>query len=126
MKFDLYFYRATLVRVYDGDTFWVNLDMGCNKWWHNRSIRLCSMKYGPVDTPEIRGDERAKGIAVRDLVKNLLGEPGSDVVIRTMHDESGKYGRLLADVVVTIDGVRQFLGNYLVEQGMATVKPEWT
>jgi len=58
MKTD-YTYRAFCHSCYDGDTFTMTIDLGFNVQVTEK-IRL----FG-VDTPEIRGDERERGLLVR-------------------------------------------------------------
>jgi endonuclease YncB( thermonuclease family) len=45
----MYEYKATVVKVVDGDTVDVDIDLGFDTWLHNQRIRL----YG-IDTPECR------------------------------------------------------------------------
>ncbi len=44
----LYEYRAKIVRVYNGDTVWTNIDLGFNVTVDNEPLRLHH-----VDTPEV-------------------------------------------------------------------------
>lgn len=46
-----YLYRAVVVRVVDGDTINVDIDLGFYVWIKKQRIRL----FG-IDTPEVRGD----------------------------------------------------------------------
>lgn len=107
----LYTYRAKITDVYDGDTFTADIDLGMGIYMHGVKIRLLN-----VDTPEIRGDERERGLEVRDHVRELI--LGKEVVIQTQQDKTGKYGRLLAEVYIDENIA---LSNYLVENFMA----EW-
>ena len=92
-----YVYRATITKVYDGDTLTADLDAGFGVWLHGQKLRL----YG-LDTPEVRGEEREEGLAVRDFV--LLKVPiGSDVLVKTYRDKKGTYGRWLAEVFYRSD-----------------------
>lgn len=85
-------YNAIVVKVYDGDTITVDIDLGFDVWLFNRSVRL----YG-IDTPEIRGEERPQGLISRDFVLTRI-PVGSQVIIETYRDSSDKYGRYLATV----------------------------
>lgn len=94
----LYHYKADVLEVYDGDTITVNLDLGLRIWQHNERIRLWK-----INTPEVRGPEREAGLAVRDYVRGLI--LGKTVIIRTIldkrgEDQTGKYGRLLGEVLL--------------------------
>lgn len=89
----MYEYKAKIERVYDGDgVYYADVDLGFNIRM-KRSIRL----YG-CDTPELRGDERDAGIIVRDFVRDLI--LGKTVRITTMKDSTGKYGRLMARIII--------------------------
>ncbi len=92
---DLYFYKAYVTKVYDGDTVTVDFDLGLGVMMMKQTIRL----YG-INTPELRGsdEEKAKGRAARDFLRSyILGE---HVLIKTYKkksgdDKKGKYGRWL-------------------------------
>lgn len=86
-----YTYRAKVVKVYDGDTVTVDIDFGMDQWKHNEKIRL----YG-LDTPEVRGVEKPEGLKVRDWLRSQI--LGKDVIIKTIKDKKGKYGRYLGIV----------------------------
>lgn len=105
----LYTYRAKIVSVYDGDTMTADIDLGMGVHMHGVKIRL---SY--VDTPEIRGEERERGLEVRDHVRELI--LGKEVVIQTQQDKTGKYGRLLAEVYIDENTP---LSSYLIENEMA-------
>ena len=53
---DLYTYKATCVRVYDGDSVTLDIQLGFNMAMLNQKIRL----FG-INTPEIRGANARKG-----------------------------------------------------------------
>ena len=85
----LYFYRAICVSVYDGDTVRLDIRLGLDVVLSNVSCRL----YG-INTPELRGGDKAAGIAARNRLRQLV--LGEDLVIQTHKDRRGKYGRYLA------------------------------
>lgn len=87
----LYVYRAVVRSVYDGDTIRVDWDLGASIWMRNEPIRL----YG-IDAPELRGEEREAGLAARDWLRERID--GKEIVMRTIKDAKGKYGRYLAVV----------------------------
>lgn len=98
-KINLYHYRAFVTDVYDGDTITVDIDLGLGVWVKGEKIRL----YG-INTPEVRGYEKIKGIESRDFVRNKI--LNQDIILKTIKDESGKFGRLL--------GVVYYLENYSI------------
>lgn len=105
-----YFYLARITAVYDGDTVTADIDLGFNLVMHSQKLRL----YG-IDTPELRGAERDRGIIVRDdLRKRVLNK---DVMLRTHKDKQGKYGRWLAELCDIDTG--ENLNKWLVDSGRA-------
>ena len=87
----LYLYRAYCTSVYDGDTVTLDIDLGFNHWIKGRKCRL----YG-INTPELRGDDKEAGIAARNRLRQLtLNQP---VMIKSIKDRSGKFGRLLVEI----------------------------
>jgi len=94
METNLYYYKAYVTGVYDGDTITCDLSLGLYMWKKDQKIRL----YG-INTPEIRGgtdESKAKGIEARDFLRRRI--LNKMVIIQTHKDKSGKYGRLLGIV----------------------------
>ena len=90
----MYEYRATLLKIVDGDTVDVDIDLGFGVILANQRIRL----YG-IDTPESR---------TRDLEEKKFGKLASKFLedhlpttftLRTRLDGKGKYGRILGELV---------------------------
>jgi len=115
----MYEYKAIVKSAYDGDTVTLDIDLGCWVWLHNEKCRL----HG-IDTPELRGseEEKARGRAARDWVRSKILD--QEVMIRTYRDKTGKYGRLLVDILFTDpdDGKTKNLGTELVELGHAVYR----
>jgi micrococcal nuclease len=84
-----YTYRAVVVRVIDGDTVVLDIDLGFDTWLHNKHIRLLG-----VDAPEIRGAERAEGLKWKARLEAQL-PTGAEVILQSTKDKSDKYGRYL-------------------------------
>ena len=132
----LYWYRAEIVSVYDGDTVYANIDLGCGIWNKGADGRGEGLRLFGIDAPELRGDEKEKGYAARDFLCELLtGKPvdqlekdgrrlvvNADVRINTIKDEGGKYGRLLAKIYVERDGEWSSVADALVAAGHAVRK----
>lgn len=91
MKKVRFIYDAHCTAVYDGDTITVDIDLGFGNKMTGQKLRL----YG-VDTPEMRGDEREHGRKVRDWVREQILD--KDVVLESIKDKTGKYGRWLARI----------------------------
>ena len=116
MKMNLYYYRARVKSVYDGDTCTVDIDLGLRVWLKGEKLRL----YG-INAPELRGSERPEGLKSRDYLRSLID--GQDIRIETHRDKRGKYGRYLASIFI-----QQNSGNWLnvneelVQKGFAVFK----
>lgn len=106
----LYHYHAIVTKVYDGDTVTLDIDLGLYTWVKGVKARL----YG-IDAPELRGEERPHGLASRDWLR--LQVLDKEVVIETIKDKQGKYGRWLCKI--WLDG-RDIIAE-MVEAGLA----EW-
>ena len=105
MIHNLYHYRATVDRVIDGDTVDLTLDLGCGVYVKKR-VRLWRINAPERGTP--------KWSAARDYLADRLG--GTDrLIVRTVKDKTGKYGRLLGQLYV--DGVD--INTELVTVGLA-------
>lgn len=101
-------YKAKVVGVYDGDTITCDIDLGFGIVLHSQKIRL----YG-INTPEVRGKERDKGLIVRDIVKDMILD--KDITLETIDNhKKGKYGRWLGKIY-TSRGL--FLNEWLVING---------
>ena len=92
----MYEYNCKIVRVIDGDSIILDIDLGFGLWIHGESIRL----YG-VDCPECRSrdkEEKAAGLAAKDFVKRLLHDGGTYTLTTK---EKGKFGRYLGTIYLT-------------------------
>jgi len=101
-----YKYKAHLLRVIDGDTFDVTIDLGFRITTYQR-LRLVG-----VNTPEIRGVERPEGLRIKDYVKNLI--EGKELTIET--SKVGKYGRYICEVYLDNE---EKLSQHLLARNMA-------
>ena len=93
----MYEYRVVIVRVVDGDTVDVDIDLGFDIWLKKQRIRL----YG-VDTPESRTrdlEEKMYGNAAKDFVQSFL-PVGTNQTLVTKLDDRGKFGRILGEFKV--------------------------
>ena len=107
-------YKASLVKVVDGDTIDVDLDLGFGVWLKKQRVRL----YG-INTPESRTrdlEEKKRGLAAKDRVIELI-ENCEELSIRTIINKKarGKYGRILAEILA--DGIN--VNETLVSEGHA-------
>lgn len=108
---NLYWYRAKVIDVYDGDTVTVDIDLGFGMWMRGQKVRL----HG-IDAPELRGDELTEGRESRDYLSLLVLD--NVVMLRSYKDKSGKYGRWLADLFLPGDELS--VNQRMVADGKAT------
>ena len=105
-------YQCKIVKVIDGDTPDVDIDLGFGVWMKKQRIRF----YG-VDTPESRTRDKVEkiyGMKAKHFVESYLPKDSMQV-LRTKKDGVGKYGRILGEFVV-FDGIgdRQTTLNQLL------------
>jgi len=113
-KPDLYWYIGDVEKVYDGDTYTINVDLGL-KIHHDVTIRA----WG-INTPEMRGsaEEKRKGTLARDYARQKI--MGKTIYLKTKSDNTDKYGRLLAEVFYVSNGRLINLNEELVKKGYAS------
>ena len=112
----MYEYRAKVIKVIDGDTVDVDIDLGFGISLNNERVRIMG-----IDTPESRTRDKVEkkfGLASKARLKELLGKT---TVLKTQinkkgEDMKGKFGRVLGDFV-TDDG--RMVTDILVEEGHA-------
>ena len=103
----MYEYSAKVLRVIDGDTIELDVDLGF------RVRRTLRVRLAGVDAPECRGASRAKGIASKVVAeKILLG--GNPVKLKTRRGRS--FDRWIGTIELQ-DGTD--LGSELVRLGHA-------
>jgi micrococcal nuclease len=111
----LYVYRARPLRVIDGDTIDIIIDMGLHAYRMER-LRLLG-----VNAPEMHGATHDTGIAARDYVSNWLmmeldyQQDDLPLIIRT--EKSDVFGRWLAVVWYGMSGL--CLNDDLIGSGHA-------
>ena len=90
----MYEYKCKIVKVVDGDTVDVDIDLGFGVWMRDQRIRL----YG-IDTPESRtsdDQEKVYGLAAKDFVVKWTNS--GDLTLKTFKDDRGKFGRILGEI----------------------------
>ena len=108
----MYEYRCKILRVVDGDTTDVDIDLGFGVWLHRQRIRF----YG-IDTPESRTrdlEEKKFGLLAKEYLTEKLDT--EDIIVTTEVDnEKGKFGRILG--WVWCNGVN--INNQMIDEHMA-------
>jgi micrococcal nuclease len=106
----MYEYRAKVIKVYDGDTITVLIDLGFGVTFKEK-LRL----YG-INTPEVRGKERPDGLISRDRLRERILD--KNITIKTFKDKKGKYGRYIAEIYLEKENINE----WLVSEGLAEKK----
>ena len=94
----MYEYKAKIIKVVDGDTVDIDVDLGFGIWYRNQRVRL----YG-IDTPESRTRDQVEkqyGLMAKEFLKAALGKEST---LRTHKDATGKFGRILGEFIVYDD-----------------------
>ena len=84
--------KAFVMKVVDGDTVDVNIDLGFGTHKHER------LRLARINAWEVRGTERPAGLLARDWLKGQI--LGKTVQLETFDDKQGKYGRYIAEIVI--------------------------
>lgn len=112
----MYRYGAKLLRVVDGDTADVMIDLGFDVWTRAR------LRFKGVDTWEKRTknlEEKEKGLLASKFTEEHLKLNDGKFVIQSFG--KGKYGRVLAEIFIDLDGEETSLNKLLIENGHAYV-----
>ena len=90
-------YKVNILKVVDGDTVDVDIDLGFGMWLRNERVRVMG-----IDTPESRTSdpiEKVFGLAAKNRLISLLG---AEAILHTQvnkkgEDMKGKFGRILGN-----------------------------
>ena len=96
----MYKYRAQLLRVVDGDTADVMIDLGFDCWIKQR------LRFKGVDTWEKRTrnkEEKVRGLLSKSYLKDAIKKAKKLTIKTHKGSETGKFGRILGEVFA--DGV---------------------
>ena len=108
----MYEYRCKVVKIVDGDTVDVDIDLGFGVWLKKERIRM----FG-IDTPESRTrdlDEKKYGLMAKDYITRLLDDEGG-IVLKTHKDAEGKYGRILGELWRTTDFADTSINDLMIK-----------
>lgn len=108
---DNYARKAKVVRVIDGDTVVLDVDLG-----FYLTVRMSCRLFG-IDAPEVVGETRASGLASRDYLAELL-PVGKAVIVDSIKPD--KYaGRFDGVIYLSLDNVNVNVDERLVSAGHA-------
>lgn len=111
----MYEYKCKIVRVVDGDTVDVDIDLGFNTWIHNERVRLEG-----IDTPESRTTDLIQkffGLIAKKQLEEKLPAGSSQILQTTSVSSSEKFGRTLGFFKLNESTINQWLidNNYGVQ-----------
>jgi len=111
-------YRCNILKVIDGDTVDVDIDLGFGVWMRKERIRILG-----IDTPESRTrdlTEKVYGNLAKNFVKSYL-PVGSVQVLQTEKDGTGKFGRILGKFLVydKKEDREMHLGDIMIREHLA-------
>jgi endonuclease YncB( thermonuclease family) len=120
MEQNLYYYKALVKEVKDGDTIVIDIDCGFDIWLKNVTSRLLRInayetRLGTTTTAEMK----QKGIQGKEFVKSSIN--GKQIIIKTTIEKE-KYGRILSEVFYNVDNKWINLNDELVSKGFAILK----
>jgi micrococcal nuclease len=109
-------YKVNILKVVDGDTVDVDIDLGFGIWLKKERVRIMG-----IDTPESRTSDKVEkvfGLAAKNRLISLLG---AEAILQTQvskkgQDMKGKFGRILGNFT-SINGEK--CANVLVREGHA-------
>ena len=111
----LHQYKATLIRVIDGDTIDLNVDLGF------RIKNRVRFRLIGIDTPELRSDskfEKEMALVAKEYVEAQFMAYNKECYLRS--NKKGSWGRWLADVYFKdTEGRFHSLSEMLLNNGMA-------
>lgn len=110
----MYEYRVENIRVIDGDTVDVDIDLGFGVWMKKQRVRIYN-----IDTPESRTKdevEKVFGLAAKKRLEEILSM-SDDIIFKSVKDLRGKFGRILGDFVV--NDLAGTCGDILCSEGHA-------
>lgn len=107
-------YDVTVIKVVDGDTVDVDIDLGFGVTLKDERVRIMG-----IDTPESRTSDRVEdlfGEAAKARLKELMKEGGKLITTedKSGEDMKGKFGRILGDFRVP-DGRK--VTEIMIEEG---------
>ena len=111
-------YDVVLLKVVDGDTVDVDINLGFGVWLKEERVRIMG-----IDTPESRTRDKVEkvfGTAAKDRLKELLAEGGKLITTENKdgEDMKGKFGRILGDFYVErYEGQKEKVTDIMIEEG---------
>lgn len=106
----MYQYKVSVVKVVDGDTLDVDIDLGFGMSYKKQRVRMMG-----IDTPESRTRDKVEklfGKASKKHLKKLLESAESISLIS--HDK-GKFGRILGEIYIHNDDAEVNVNQKMID-----------
>jgi micrococcal nuclease len=106
----MYQYKVSVVKVVDGDTLDVDIDLGFGMSYKKQRVRMMG-----IDTPESRTRDKVEklfGKASKKHLKKLLESAESISLIS--HDK-GKFGRILGEIYIHNDDAELNVNQKMID-----------
>ena len=115
----MYEYRVKIIKVVDGDTVDVDIDLGFGVTLTDERVRIMG-----IDTPESRTRDKVEkvfGKAAKKALQDMLGKTSilKTQINRDGEDMKGKFGRILGDFIIDRNGDSISVVQALIEDGHA-------
>ena len=107
-------YYATVLKVVDGDTIDVMVDLGMGV---HRKERL---RFSRINAWETRRKHKEKGKLAKARVAELI-PVGEKIIVKTEKDKRGKYGRYIAEIYIIDGELSHNLNDVLLNEGHAVL-----
>ena len=85
----MYEYKVNIIKIVDGDTVDVDIDLGFGMWIKDERVRMMG-----IDTPESRTRDKVEKkfvLASKERLKSMLGKKG---ILKTQVNKKGEQQRL--------------------------------
>ncbi len=110
-------YDVTVIKVVDGDTVDVDIDLGFGVCLKDERVRIMG-----IDTPESRTSDKVEdlfGEAAKARLKELMKHGGKLITTEDRHGEDmkGKFGRILGDFKVEYNGEMKKVTEIMEAEG---------
>ena len=113
----MYEYNAKCLRVVDGDTVDVMIDLGFSTW---KKVRV---RLDGINTPESRTrdlEEKKRGLAAKARLQDIMDLNESELLLKV--NGIGKYGRALGELMVDSVGGLANIGLTKVNVNQLLIK----
>lgn len=116
----MYEYKATVIKVIDGDTVDVDIDLGFGIVLKDERVRIMG-----IDTPESRTRDKVEkifGLAAKERLKELLDDKTilKTTINKDGEDMKGKFGRILGNFIVErYEGEEELVTDVMIDEGHA-------